>query len=67
MSDDHSNEPWPAADSFFLSDRLRCGASVEEVAGFLGRSITEVLAQAKQLHVLPGIERTRRQVGRLKP
>ena len=51
--DDHSNEPWPAADLFFLRDRFRHGVPVEEVAGFLGRSIAEVRAKAKELHVLP--------------
>jgi hypothetical protein len=47
----HSNEPWSDADLFFLSDTLRHGMSVAEVAGFLGRSVDEVLAKAKALHI----------------
>jgi hypothetical protein len=33
-----SGEPWSDADLFFLSDTLRHGMAVEEVAGFLGRT-----------------------------
>lgn len=46
-----SGEPWSDADLFFLSDTLRHGMAVEEVAGFLGRTAREVRAKATELHV----------------
>jgi hypothetical protein len=42
-------QPWLRADLFFLDHALRHGMSVEEVAGFLGRSRDEVWLQALRL------------------
>jgi hypothetical protein len=41
---------WDKADLFFLRDSVRCGMTVEVVAGFLGRSASEVRAQAEQMN-----------------
>jgi hypothetical protein len=38
-------KPWDKADLFFLRDALRRGMTVEVVAGFLGRSASEVRAE----------------------
>jgi hypothetical protein len=46
-----SGEPWSDADLFFLSNTLRHGMSVEEVAGFLSRTAAEVRTKAEELHV----------------
>ena len=43
-------KPWDKADLFFLRDTLRGGMTVEVVAGFLGRSASEVRAQAEQMN-----------------
>jgi hypothetical protein len=50
----HREQPWLRADLFFLNHALRHGMSVEEVAGFLGRSTDEVRVQARGLK--PGIQ-----------
>jgi hypothetical protein len=42
-------QPWVRADLFFLNHALRHGMSVEDVAGFLGRSKHEVRIQARRL------------------
>jgi hypothetical protein len=42
-------QPWLRADLFFLGHALRHGMSVEQVAGFLGRSKDEVRVQARRL------------------
>ena len=44
-------KPWSHADLFFLSNALRQGMSVEEVAGFLSRTLEEVRAKAQALHL----------------
>lgn len=42
---------WSDADLFFLSNSLRQGMSLKEVAGFLGRTVEEVRAKAQALHL----------------
>jgi hypothetical protein len=56
------SEPWVRGDVFFLEDALRRGMSVEEVSGFLGRTVDEVRAKARELLRAP--ERSR---GRHRP
>jgi hypothetical protein len=43
--------PWLPGDILFLMDALDRGMRVEEVAGFLGRTVEEVRAQAERLRV----------------
>ena len=47
----YDQEPWCTADVFFLSDAVRRGMPLEEVAGFLGRSMEEVIEKAKALRI----------------
>ena len=48
MDENHSKEPWGPADLFFLGATLRRGnMTPEDVAGFLGRAVSEVMAKAK--------------------
>ena len=48
----HSKEPWGPADLFFLGNTLRRGnMTPEDVAGFLGRAVSEVMAKAKELRI----------------
>jgi hypothetical protein len=42
---------WLDSDLFFLSDMLRRGVTVGEVAGFLGRTAAEVRAKAEKMHM----------------
>jgi hypothetical protein len=44
-----SGVPWEDADLFFLNNALRHGMSVEEVAGFLGRTVDQVRAKTRQM------------------
>lgn len=44
-----SDVPWEDADLFFLNNALRQGMSVEEVAGFLGRTEEQVRAKIRQM------------------
>jgi hypothetical protein len=46
-----SKEPWCLADLFFLRDTLRRGMKPNEVAAFLGRAASEVMAKAKELGI----------------
>ena len=46
------DHPWCAADLFFLRDTLGRGMQPEAVAGFLGKSESEVIAKAKALRIL---------------
>jgi hypothetical protein len=39
---------WEKADLFFLLNALRHGMSIEEAAGFLGKSVDEVREKAHQ-------------------
>ena len=48
---DGQDHTWCAADLFFLRDALRRGMQPEEVAGFLGTSVSEVIARAKALRI----------------
>ena len=47
----NSGERWLDSDLFFLTDALRRGITVAEVAGFLGRTSDEVQAKAAELNV----------------
>jgi hypothetical protein len=49
MYENQSKEPWCPADVFFLSDALKRGMKPEAVAGFLGKTESEVIAKAKAL------------------
>jgi hypothetical protein len=42
---------WCNQDLFFLADALRRGMSFAQVAGFLGKDVSEVRDKAKQLSV----------------
>ena len=48
---DSQDHPWCAADMFFLRDALERGMPPEEVAGFLGISVSEVIVKAKALRI----------------
>jgi hypothetical protein len=51
MYENHSKEPWCPADLFFLGNTLKRGMTPEEVAGFLGRTESEVIAKANELRI----------------
>lgn len=51
MHENQSVHPWSNADLFFLRDTLNRGMKPEEVAGFLGRTMGEVTAKAKELRI----------------
>ena len=53
MGDISAHEPWVPADVFFLKDALRQGMSVEQVAGFLRRTVDEVQAKAREFKGRP--------------
>jgi hypothetical protein len=48
---DGQDHPWCPADLLFLHDALDHGMPPEEVAGFLGTSVSEVVAKAKALRI----------------
>jgi hypothetical protein len=48
---ENQSKPWCPADLFFLSDALRRGMKPEAVAGFLGRTESEVIAKAKAFRI----------------
>ena len=52
MDENHSEESWGPADLFFLGNTLRRGSmKPEDVAGFSGRAVREVMAKAKELRI----------------
>jgi hypothetical protein len=56
--DEHPyKHPWCPADVFFLRDALRRGMKPTDVAGFLGKTGSEVEAKAKELKILVPKER----------
>jgi hypothetical protein len=44
-----TGKPWTRADLFFLKDSLERGMSLEEIAGFLGRTVDEVREKSERL------------------
>ena len=57
MHENDSKEPWCSADLFFLGNTLKRGMTPEDVAGFLGRAVSEVIAKANELRI-PVAERS---------
>ena len=47
----HSTASWCNQDLFFLTDALRRGMSLAEVAGFLGKGVSEVSDKAEHLGI----------------
>ena len=57
MHENDFKEPWCSADLFFLGNTLKRGMTPEDVAGFLGRAVSEVIAKANELRI-PVAERS---------
>ena len=55
----HDQGSWSPADLFFLRHALKRGMEPEAVAGFLGRTESEVIAKAKALRILVTEQRAR--------
>ena len=59
MYEYRSIEPWDRADVFFLRDTITRGMQPEEIAGFVGKSVSEVIAKAKALRISVTEQRAR--------